>query len=176
MEPNRAIGAKLRLSTSSLINLVSVTGAPLATNMLTSLPPAPSTLPRKHKFHMLAEKHAMVHEAFYSGSGKKVKATACKYCISTTQLRFWKKNLENFRLQKSREEWRDILQSTCKTLHLGPCCILSDSEDELLHQFFEEMQELHRVVTVGLLCAEYTWICPEIADISHDSISKGMSH
>ena len=114
-------------------------------------------------FLLIKDKKAIVEEAYEQENN--VKPTARKYNIQTLQIRCWKKKLEEFESEEGITSAKKKRILSSKTLHKG--CIRKDVEkyDEL-KLYFENLRNMDRIVTVGMLCLELKRISMSDAPIS----------
>ena len=112
---------------------------------------------------LIKDKKAIVEEAYEQENN--VKPTARKYNIQPLQIRRWKKKLEEFESEEGITSAKKKRILSSKTLHKG--CIQKDVEkyDEL-KLYFENLRNMDRIVTVGMLCLELKRISMSDAPIS----------
>ena len=114
-------------------------------------------------FLLVKEKKAIVEEAYEQE--KNLKPTARKYNVQPSQIRRWKKKLDEFENEEGLTSAKKKRILSSKTLHKG-CARKDENKYDELKLYFENLRNMDRIVTVGMLCLELKRVSMSDAPIS----------
>ena len=114
-------------------------------------------------FLLVKEKKAIVEKAYEQE--KNLKPTARKYNVQPSQIRRWKKKLDEFENEEGLTSAKKKRILSSKTLHKG-CTQKDENKYYELKLYFQNLRNMDRIVTVGMLCLELKRVSMSDAPIS----------